>query len=52
MPGWELFIEGASCRDICQGQIGDCYLLSAVSVMAGISDSPQDEKIKALFKSE
>jgi len=44
MDGFELFIDGASCRDICQGQIGDCYLLSAISVMA--TDQTGDAKIQ------
>jgi len=42
--GFELFVDGASCRDICQGAIGDCYLLSAISVMA--TDQTGDSKIQ------
>lgn len=44
MDGFELFVDGASCRDICQGAIGDCYLLSAISVMA--TDQTGDAKIQ------
>jgi len=32
---FELFKDGVSVQDIRQGQLGDCYYLSAMSVMNG-----------------
>lgn len=42
MDGAELFMGSADCRDVEQGKIGDCYLLSAFSVLG-------NERIRELF---
>ena len=43
IPGAVLFRDGADCRDIIQGALGDCFLLSAFSVLG-------NERIKQLFE--
>lgn len=45
IDGCELFVDGADCRDVVQGAIGDCYLLSAFSVLG-------NDRIKEIFCSD
>ena len=33
---YNVFVEGASVKDIKQGNIGDCYLLSALGALCNI----------------
>ena len=45
IEGAVLFRDGANHEDITQGALGDCYFLSALSVLG-------NEKIKEIFISE
>jgi len=55
MPGAVLFRDGATHEDVTQGALGDCYFLSAISVLGndrivklfkcqeGIEDMPEED---------
>ena len=49
----DLFQDGASCRDIVQGALGDCYFLSALSVMVEQKDGKEDDtRVRQVFVGE
>ena len=49
IEGAVLFQDGADCRDVVQGNLGDCYLLSAFSV---IGNSAIQELFDPVSRSE